>query len=346
MPAPDELPESIVLQRFAGVRNIVGAERLALEDLETALNVDIDDAGQVRRRRGYALGASGSYHSVRTLGSQVIGVKDGALGWIGTDYTFTSLTTVGTPPLSYAQVGYTTYFSSAAASGKIVDDTVSAWGALASEGTWLSPVVTPTDTLGAIGGRLLGAPPLATEIEYYKGRIYLAAEKYLWATELYLYDYVDKTRGVIQFEEDITLVRAVEDGVYVGTTKALYFLRGTFAEGLKRETIVESPVIRGSSVVVPTSKVHPGARQGPMPEGEGAVFLTGDGVMAAFDRGEVYSLTQNRVVFPQATSAAALYRDQDGVNQFVAVADSGGSPTSNARIGDYVSAEIVRFQGG
>jgi hypothetical protein len=62
------------------------------------------------------------------------------------------------------------------------------------QGTWFSPVYTPTDTLGEVGGTLLGDPPKATQIEAYKGRIYLAVEgKTLWATELYRYHYVDRT---------------------------------------------------------------------------------------------------------------------------------------------------------
>lgn len=346
MPKPEEPPESIILQQFAGMRNNVGAERLSIQDLEKALNVDIDDAGQARRRRGFTSKSSGNFHSIYTTPTGVIGVKNGTLGRISTDYTFTGLVSVGSARLSHTQVGTTTYFSSAITSGKIDGDTVSTWGALTSEGTWVSPVITPTDTLGAIGGRLIGAPPLATEIEYYKGRIYLAADRWLWATELYLYDYVDKTRGVVAFEDPITMVRAVNDGLFVGTETTLYFLRGTLAEGLKREIVIQTPVVRGSSVIVPTSRVSPVMRQGSTTEGQGILFLTQGGIFVGLDGGQVYNLTQDRMVFPASTSAAALYREQDGVNHFVAVADTGGTPTAKARIGDYVDAEIRRFQGG
>lgn len=344
MPKPEDLPESIILQQFAGVRNTVAPERLGLPDLETAINIDLDDAGQPRRRRGITLGDAANYHSVKTLDRGTLGVKNGDLGWIDSDLTFRVLASgVGSRRVTYVQVGDDVYFASEQASGIIrQDDTVDPWGVTDDAGTWISPVVNPTTTLGAIAGRYLSAPPYATEIEAYNGRIYLAQGPTLWATELYLYHLVDNTRNFVQFEGDITLVQAVDDGMYVGTTKGLSFLKGTLSQGLQRKILSDTPVIPGSGVLVPADRVHPQARQGPVPKSLAAVFLTSEGWCAGFDGGEVYNLTRDRMVFPVAQSAAALYREQDGMTTAIAVLDSGGSPTSTARIGDYLEAEIIR----
>ncbi len=340
---PDDLPESIVLGRFSGVRNTVARERLAQDELESAVNVDLDDSGQARRRRGFILKDASAWHSVRSIGGRILGVKDGALGVVGTNYSFTSLgATVGPERLSYAQVADTTYFSSLTASGKILDMTVSPWGQVADAGQWLSPVVTPTDTLGAMFGKQIQAPPMATEIEAYNGRIYLAAGRYLWGTELWLLDFVDKTRNFLQFEDDITMLAAMNDGLFVGTASSLHFLKGALSSGLQRSDVLSHGVIRGSKVVVPATDVHPAARGNPMPEAMAAVFMTTRGVSAGFDGGQVYDLTYGKVEFPVATSAAALYRQDQGMSSYVAVTDSAGGPTTNAKIGDYVEGEIVR----
>jgi hypothetical protein len=74
-------------------------------------------------------------------------------------------------------------------------------------------------------------------------------------------------------------------------------------------------------------------------------MLTSDGLYACLDGGNVVNLTQDRMLFPQAVRVNSLFRSQDGVNQYIGVADSAGSPSSNTRIGDYVDAEIRRFQG-
>ena len=50
--APPEAPQTIVLSGFSGMKNTVSEERLKQDELFAAVNVDIDDVGQLRRRRG------------------------------------------------------------------------------------------------------------------------------------------------------------------------------------------------------------------------------------------------------------------------------------------------------
>lgn len=345
-PDPD-LPESIILGVFNGLRNTVARERLSAEDLERAVNVDIDDSGQVRRRRGYDLKITGNFHSVRgPLAGKVYGVKDGYLGLIRPGPTFSTLNVlVGTAPVCFTEVDEDVYFSSSGASGVVAaDETVGEWGHTDGQGTWLSPVYTPTETLGEVGGTLLGDPPKATQIEAYKGRIYLAVGKLLWATEMFRYHYVDRTRNFIQFEHDITLVMAVSDGLYVGTTGGLYFLQGVFGT-FKLQQMTVDAVLEGSGVFVPTDLVHPQARNQVVPTGVAAVMMTNTGVVAGFDNGVCYNLTHDRVVLPPGVGAAALFRQDQGANSYVAAVDSSGGPSVNTRIGDYVDAEIRRFGG-
>lgn len=343
--APDQPPESVIYNQFAGLRNTVTAERLASSELEKAVNIDLDDVGQAHRRRGRAKVADGAFHSIWKTATYTLGVRDGMLGIINPNYSFIELTSVGLDHIAYVQVGDDVYFSSRSTSGVVRSNwQVDPWGTNTPENTWLSPVVNPTPTLGEIGGKLLGPPPLATALEYLNGRIYLASERDLWATELYLYNYVDKTRTFIRFEDDITVVGAVTDGLYVGTKSAVWFLSGPFGQ-MQRIPVIGYGALPGSVVKVPAELVHPQGIQQDVPSKNAVLFLTQSGLVAGFDNGTCYNLTQDKVLFPDAGNAAALFRRQDGVNSYVAVADSGGTPSSNARIGDYVDAEIRRFQG-
>lgn len=339
--APPDAPQSIVLGNFVGIKNTVAEERLKQTELVSAVNVDLDDEGMARRRRGYARKNTEPHHSLRKLGDVVMVVRSGVLGQLYPDYSFRPIVPVGPQELAYTRVGEVIYFVSETTSGKVVNGAYAPWGQ-AGGGQWISPVIRPTDTLGAIRGKQLTAPPNATELESYKGRIYLAAGPVLWATELYLYDLIDKTRNFLMFEHEITMLAAVDDGLYVGTTENLYFLQGTLNEGLRRSIVMGTGVVPGSCVFVPLVKVDPRARSGPTPEGQGPVFLTNAGVCVGLTGGTVFNLTQDHMVFPGAARAAALYREDQGANAYVAVVDSAGGPSSNARIGDYVDAEIVR----
>lgn len=344
MPKPEEPPESIILQAFSGLRNNVSRERLAPEELETALNVDIDDRGQLRRRRGYSQVATGDFHSLVAHKGYVYGVKNAALCRIADDYSVTSLVATSQHPVDYAPVGDKLYYSSLSHSGFLEAGAPGQWGGLVGS-TWVSPVQVSTDTLGEIAGRLLGdVPTRAEHIASYKGRIYMAVDNVIWATELYQYDYVDKTKNFMTMEHKITLLEGLEEGLLVGTEHGLYYLSGTLGKMRVRE-VTKHKVLRGSAVRAPTELVHPSAGNGPVPTGDAVLFMTSAGVHAAFDDGTCYNLTNSRVDFPTSDSAAALFRQQDGANTYVAVTDSRGTPTASARIGDYVDAEIRRFGG-
>lgn len=345
MASPDAPPaqDSVVLSAFKGLRNNVTAERLAPDELERARNVDLNDAGQFRRRRGYTKVAEGNFHSLFTShDGAVYGVRNGALGIIRPDWSFEQIWGGGgSDPIAYVQVGDDIYFSSATVSG-IIDagDTVSDWGAQVAPGEWLSPVINPTDTLAPVAGKLISAPPMATALAYFNGRIYLASGKTVWATELYLYRYIDKTRNYMQFESEVTALGAVTDGLYVGTKSELWFLSGRLGE-MRRVRTIDQGVLPGSMLDVPSHLV---ATQQAVTKNV-LLVMTKGGLCVCQDGGNVYNITQPQVLFPDADSAAAMFRAQDGINQYVGVLSSGGSPTSTARIGDYVDAEIRRFQG-
>jgi hypothetical protein len=347
---PDQPPDSIVLGQFKGMKNTVSRERLGPDELEKAINVDIDAAGQVRRRRGYTKVLTGSWHSTATFTLKVLGVRDGMLGEIIDGYSFNSLGVfVGSQPLACTEVNGEIYFCNNAVSGVIAtDNTISPWGKTDGQGLWLSPVLDDTDTLGKVSGELLGDPMRASCIAAHKGRIYLADGKTLWRTELYRYHFVNRTKGFYQFEYDITLVMSTGgDGIFVGTTGGLYFLaeeRILMREfgSLKLNSITGDAVLPGSGQLVPAELIHPQARQTPFPMDAAAVFMTTAGIVAGFSDGSCYNITLGAMVFPAGVSAAALFRQDSGDNHFVVAVDSEGGPAANARIGDYVDAQIIR----
>lgn len=344
----DQPPDSISLKKFAGLVNTVGRDRLGPDELETAINVDLDDRGQFRRRRGYQLASAGTFGSLFTSDEGIVyGVKNGVLGVINPDMSFLPLQSgFANARVCYVQVGDNIYFSGGDSGlAGVIDQTVrtvSPWqGDPPSE--FLSPVVNPSAVLPAIRGRSLGPPPSATALAYFNGRIYLAHKRWLWATELFLYNYVEKVTNFLPFEADITMVGAVGDGLYVGTREGLWFLSGNFKE-MKRVRVMDTPVIPGSMVEIPGEVGNPpqvGLEQS-TPTQVSIMFMTEAGYCTGRDSGEVYNETENKFIFPAATSASAVYRFQDGVHSYLTVLNSAGTPSANTRIGDWVDAELVK----
>jgi hypothetical protein len=332
---------NLVYSAFAGLRNTVAPERLSPQELAAAVNVDLDDAGQIRRRRGYTRVAEGNYHSLHQNGDAVYVVRNGDLCALYPDFSYTVLRTgCGAAPLAYVDIGTDTYFASSVVSGVTDGLTTQLWGDFVTPGKWESPVVNPTANLPEVGGVLVGAPPLATSLAYYNGRVYLANGPVLWATELYRYHVVDKTRNYLYFEQPITALAAVTDGLFVGTEGATYFIEGEFRTMRRREALRQG-VIPGSLV-----RVDPTILPDPMRNSRQAVmFMTTAGLCAGVDSGVCYNLTADKFDFPTATTAAAMFREQDGMKQYIGVLDSAGTPVNNSRFGDYMDAEIRRFEG-
>ena len=351
-------PESLVLERFDGLKNTVQRERMTPRDLLRARNIDLDDAGQVSRRRGFARKLAGNAHSLHeATDGTVLAVLNGSLGVLNRDYSFEALRAgiaadprAGIAQLSYADVGATTYYSSPTDSGAIDVSArrVGNWGVPTP--FWLSPVVNPTQTLPGIAGKLLRKPPNASALAYFNGRVYLAVDKVVWYTELYLYNWVDATKNFLPFEAAVTMIGAVGDGLYVGTDEGLWFLSPQIrldgsSSGMKRTRVMDSPVIRGSMVAIPSELGNP--PQVPLtadtPVQIALMFMTVTGACVASNGGAATNLTESKFIFPSAVSAAALFRRRDGVNQYVtATRSGGGGPVSAAAVGDRLDVTIVR----
>ena len=59
MPQDPNLPDTVIVGAYDGLKNTVAPERMGPKDLQKAINIDLDDSGQPRRRRGYELALDG-----------------------------------------------------------------------------------------------------------------------------------------------------------------------------------------------------------------------------------------------------------------------------------------------
>lgn len=177
---------------------------------------------------------------------------------------------------------------------------------------------------------------------YYNGRLYLAHKRTLWATDLWLYDYVDKTRTFLPFEDDIVMVGTVSDGIYVGTLGGTYFLKGDDLASLRRISVTDSVALAGSMVYIPQEIANPEQSPQERDVRMSIAFMTNKGFCLGTEGGNIMNLTETRMFFPPAKRGSAMFRRQDGFNQFVVVQDHEGGPTGNAAIGDYAEARIIR----
>lgn len=169
-------------------------------------------------------------------------------------------------------------------------------------------LVLPCRTLGT------SPMPVGTITAYWRGRLLVAHGKTLWASRPQSPHLVE-WRDFRPMTHDITAILPVDDGVYVGTENDLVFLGGNTFDALTYTPALLGPVVLGSGVQAPGSKLRSGEGPG---KGMAMVCIAGGEVVAGFGGGITFSLTGGRYRTTH-TEVSATFRDLDGVPQYLAV---------------------------
>lgn len=156
-------------------------------------------------------------------------------------------------------------------------------------------------------------PPPGRCLNLWRTRVLMATGRVLWATSPLQYEHTDARRDFLQVADDITFVHGVDAGIWVGTTKALLFLRGQSFGELTLDTVFSEGVTLGSGAAADFGLMASDAR----PSGEGAFCLVGGKVAALGSGGQalLYAATQYRAA--EMDEATATTRVRDGVLQYL-----------------------------
>lgn len=114
------------IEGFKGLRNTVPSESFEVGDLEAAPNVDLNDAGDIMRRKGNSVvKLAGSWHSVFASGGTCVGVQGATLYRINADYSTLALRTdmALNRYVSYSAIAGRIYYSNGAQNG-IIENSV------------------------------------------------------------------------------------------------------------------------------------------------------------------------------------------------------------------------------
>lgn len=151
---------------------------------------------------------------------------------------------------------------------------------------------------------------------FWRGRLLVAKDKVLWASQTNRWELCDLMRDYKAFSDPITLVQPVDGGIYVGTEKELAFLSGTTWDGLAYSQKFAMPTVLGSGVTAPGDQIKLGKGVGPA--GHAMLAIVGGDIVAGFADGTVVNLTGGRYK-TDATEVCATWRLLDDVPQYVAI---------------------------
>lgn len=195
-------------------------------------------------------------------------------------------------------------------------------------GTWSSGSVLMIDR--APKGKLLESllavrPPAGRFVTTHKGRLWFAINNALWFTGALSPHWLFPKECTIQLPEAITMLGAVDDGLFVGTIHRVLFIPVDRPSNASIRMVLNRGVIDGSGLsMLPTSAL---SSQGAA--GRSVAWMDTDGGLCVGRTGGiVQEVGRDRYVAGNATSAGMSYFERDGMMRIIAVLSNAEAPSA------------------
>jgi len=152
---------------------------------------------------------------------------------------------------------------------------------------------------------LFGPPPAGTMLEYYNGHIYIVDQSTVWYTEPFRYELIDAMQDFLPFDRDVTLMGAVEDGIFFGTDTEIVFAQGPGPRKFSMERKTSYGAVKGTMQVIDHLE-----KDGTLKKW--IAFASKEGLCFGKPGGEIDNVTRNNYIIPPACSGVGLIRTLDG----------------------------------
>lgn len=157
-------------------------------------------------------------------------------------------------------------------------------------------------------------PPKGGPIVHYKGRIYVVSGQHILISDPMSYELFGES--FISMETTISMLRPVNDGIFVGDERGVHFMGGSGPEDFKLTNVLNYRAVPFSDVNIEESSEAVSAR---------FMFCTERGVCVAGDGGSVKNVTYKTYHFPSSQWSAAMLRLDENVHQYVIVLHEPGA---------------------
>lgn len=331
-------PIKMLMKGATGINNVIDPTRLTIDsktglaELAQGVNIDIDDSFRVSRRKGYTKLSSAPTHSLFSDGGECLVISGANLCRVNNDFSLTSLTTLTAPDniMSYALIGDKTYFCNGTENGQCqVGGGVSPWvyeniydGRTFEEikAEALPSITSLTATAGSddfssvadyahllykntdvVNKYNAESAPIGKHVEYYNGRIYVSKDNFVFYSEAFTYHWFNQYTHFLPFESEVKMLKAVKDGLYIGTGHKIYFLRGNGPENFQLEPVSDASVIEYTDTKTWAENFNLERAAG-----LSATWLANDGIYLGLPGGNVINLTKDKLKYPNSLQGCSF----------------------------------------
>ena len=279
---------------FRTLNNLADPANLKDDEMSVAENVDIRDDSSLSLRRGRTLALSGTQHSFWATSdeSTALCVEGSTLKQFWANETTTSLLSLSNnDPMAFVEVNNVIVFSNGADIGFVQD----------GEAQLLS---SPTEQfkIATAAGKYLA---------FYNGRLFILADDGLYYTDPYTIDQMDERNCLIPLLGEPKMLAVTDGGVWLGKGNRTIWLGGGNPEEFTFRDFNDS-IVPGTMVAVDSSN-----KKGFNASGRYAVWASDRGIVLGANDGVPRVLTEEFLAVEQASSGAAVLREQDGMIHYV-----------------------------
>ncbi len=160
-------------------------------------------------------------------------------------------------------------------------------------------------------------PPYMENICYAFGRIWGSVNSDLYYCEPYRFGWFKLSGNIFSFDSNITLIAKTNTGLFIGMEEKTIFLSGTEPDQMQ-EINAGSGSVKGTLTYC-NNLPDLGSVLGTPEKGfvNVPVWMTEEGIVAGNSTGKLYNLTKNKIKTSKPSRGASLYRNFEGVFQFL-----------------------------
>jgi hypothetical protein len=269
------------------------SSKSGISDLAVGVNVTISPSNRISRRKGKTLKVPLGSHSLFCDGGECVFVYSSGLYLLETNFSYRLLRSLSSSDrVAFTQVGDRIYFTNDKDLGYVEAGIACTWSKT-------------TDYIGPITQKIFTGPFAGNHLAYHGGRIYISTNNILWYSEYAAHDWYDMARSFIPFNTHIRMIKPVEGGLFVSTSKRIYFLEGLVPGEFIQRKRTSYPALEWSDAIdyidgtdIPELEVG----------GLCALWVTREGAMLGTPEGMVINLNKKKVVYPHGTKGSSLLR--------------------------------------
>lgn len=174
--------------------------------------------------------------------------------------------------------------------------------------------------------RVMERLPPGGVMGYHKGRLLSASGPMLYYSQPYMLGLYRPDRDFISFDEPVTILASIDEGLWVCTTHHSYFLPG---DDVAKATVKQEA----------TFGATPGTLA-PVPQSQDWMWASERGPVRT-KGSQMVLLQDEQIAYAPAESGAGLVREENGLRSFVTVL-AGAAPAGGAVMGSYMDAEVIK----